>query len=445
MSELSCVQASLTGKLLEIIKLDPSLNEKEAAALHLLDWLGCALAGADTVLGRAMARASATVGHPLAPSGRSTPEYAFALGSFGSLLEMDDVHRTAILHPGPVIWPAVVATVTLENATRALEAALRGYEAMVRLGKSVGPLHYAHFHNTATCGGLGSAVAAAWMLGLDKDRTQWAMAHALSTSGGLWECRNEPGATKHLHVAEAARRGVQAALAAEAGIAGPLRILEGAQGFYAGLAPGGNPDALLQSEPCALLSTSFKPWPACRHTHAAIDAALALADDVVGTPKKIVIETYADAVLFCDQVAPTDPAAARFSLQHSVALALVDGPPTLSGFETAALDLPKYAKIRQICKVVENPSMTSAYPAHFGARVSVETQSNETVIHIPDAWGDTENPMPAEAIIAKFHMLAKAADIEPVPLQSAALDTQNGAFALRTMLASLPAPLTKEE
>ena len=64
-----------------------------------------------------------------------------------------------------------------------------------------------NMRNTSTCGGIGSAVAASWMLGLGRKETQWAMAHALSTSGGLWECRNEPGATKHLHVAEAARRG----------------------------------------------------------------------------------------------------------------------------------------------------------------------------------------------------------------------------------------------
>lgn len=445
MSAPSATKASLTGQLLAAIARTPSPEDRAAAALHLLDWLGCALSGAVTETGLAMARAGGARGHPFAASGRSTADYAFALGSFGSLLEMDDVHRTAILHPGPVIWPAILATATAETATRALEAGLRGYESMVRLGKSVGHRHYAHFHNTATCGGLGSAVAAAWMLGLDAERTQWAMAHALSTSGGLWECRNEPGATKHLHVAEAARRGVQAALAAEAGIAGPLRILEGAQGFYAGLAPEGRPDVLLQPGPWALLDTSFKPWPACRHAHAAIDAALAFVDMGLGAPQRIVIETYADAVLFCDRPAPKDPGAARFSLQHAVAVALADGPPTLAGFETDALDLPKYTAIREICEVVEDPAMTAAYPAHFGARLRLTVQGTETVVHIPDAWGDTENPMSAEAITAKFHMLAKAAGVDSIPLQTAALDTQNSAYALRALLAALPAPLTKEE
>lgn len=433
-------QASLTGQLLAAMEGTPSPEDNAAAALHLLDWLGCALAGVVTETGLAMARAGGGKGHPLSASGRSTADYAFALGGFGSLLEMDDVHRTAILHPGPVVWPAVVATATAKNGSRALEAGLRGYDAMVRLGKSVGQGHYAHFHNTATCGGLGAAVAAAWMLGLDTERTQWAMAHALSTSGGLWECRNEPGATKHLHVAEAARRGVQAALAAEAGIAGPLRILEGAQGFYAGLAPEGRPEILLHPGPWALHETSFKPWPACRHAHAAIDTALAFAEKGLGAPQRIVIETYADAVLFCDRPVPTDPGAARFSLQHAVAVALADGPPTLEGFEAEALNLPKYAAIREICEVVEDPAMTAAYPAHFGARLRLTVQGAQTVIHIPDAWGDTENPMTAEAVTAKFHMLAKAGGVNPTPLHTAALDIQTGAYDLRGLLADLSAP-----
>lgn len=446
MNVQSVDQASLTGRLLDAMALPISARDNAAVVLHMLDWLGCAVAGATTKVGHAMAQAGGGAAiHPLAPQGRGAAEYAFALGGFGSLLEMDDVHRTAILHPGPVIWPAVIASATAETANRATEAALRGYQTMIRLGQSVGQGHYAQFHNTSTCGGLGSAVAAAWMLGLDQTRTQWAMAHALSTSGGLWECRNEPGATKHLHVAEAARRGVQAALAARAGIAGPLRILEGAQGFYAGLASDGDPALLFQNAGWALHDTSFKPWPACRHAHAAIDATLALRDMRLGPAERIVIETYADAVLFCDRPTPTDPAAARFSLQHAVSVALLDGPPTLAAFEGSALERPDYAALREICEVVEDPEMTNAYPAHFGARIRAMFDGVDTVVHVPDAWGDTENPMSASAVQAKFAMLAAHANIDPMPLQNAVFDTESGAYLLRGLLANLPAPLIKEQ
>ena len=436
----------LVRAVLNAMDVVPGAPDRGAAALHLLDWLGCALAGVATPVGRAMAGAAAPPRgrHPMSPGERSLPELAWALGSFGSLLEMDDVHRTAILHPGPVVIPAVLACASPDTAQRVPEGILRGYEAMIRLGRSVGPAHYASFHNTSTCGGFGAAVASAWMLGLDGASTEWAVAHALSTAGGLWECRNEPGATKHLHVAEAARRGVQAALAARAGIAGPTRILEGAQGFYAALAPDGRPGALLEGAPWALHQASFKPWPACRHAHPAIDAALALRSQLGNaSPARIVIETYADAVLFCDRPAPRDPAEARFSLQHAVAVALADGPPTLAAFEAGALGEPRHARLRSLCTVREDPAMTARYPAHFGATVRVTADGEEHVYAVPDAWGDSENPMSPDAVHLKFDSLAAHGGIprdHAAALRAAALDAADGpgAATLRDLMETLP-------
>ena len=63
------------------------------------------------------------------------------MGRFGSLLEMDEVHRTAFLHPGPVVMPAILACCTAESSPRTPESILRGYEALIRLGRSVGSGH----------------------------------------------------------------------------------------------------------------------------------------------------------------------------------------------------------------------------------------------------------------------------------------------------------------
>lgn len=438
---------SLTGELLASIDTRPNKDDLAAAALHLLDWLGCALGGAVEPMGHAIAVAAGHCDiqgtHPLSPKGRNPPELAWGLGGFGSLLEMDDVHRGAILHPGPVVMPAVLACSSPTNAHRAAEAILRGYEAMIRLGRAVGQGHYAQFHNTATCGGLGAAVAAAWMLGLDETPTQWAMAHALSTSGGLWECRNEPGGTKHIHVAEAVRRGVQAAFAAQAGIAGPLHILEGAQGFFAGLAPDGNPEVMLSGPLWALRDTSFKPWPACRHTHPSIDAALALRSALEGrVPDNVIIETFRDAILFCDKPAPAETAAARFSLQHSVAVALLDGPPTLAAFETEALGRQDYVALRARIQVSEDSELTAAYPAHFGARLILHVDGSTLSHNIIDAWGDRENPMSQQAVIDKFQGLAAWGGVSKAKanmLKDAALDVahSDGAAVLLHHMSAL--------
>ena len=65
--------------------------------------------------------------------------------------------------PGCVVVPAAW-TVALREGLRGhamLRAVLWGFEAATRVGMAVGPAHYRIWHNTATCGPYGSAMAAA--------------------------------------------------------------------------------------------------------------------------------------------------------------------------------------------------------------------------------------------------------------------------------------------
>jgi 2-methylcitrate dehydratase PrpD len=400
----------MTERLWALTDRQPSQADRAKAALHLLDWLGCALAGAATNTGQSMLRILSD-GNAFTRAG---PSGALAMGGLGSLLEMDDVHRTALLHPGPVVIPAVLASAGNAAASTVLDAILVGYEAMIRLGSAVGPGHYARFHNTGTCGGIGAAAGAARVMGLTVDQAVSAMGHAMSTAGGLWQARNEPVMTKHLHVAEAARRGVQAAELAKGGLAGPRFILEGPQGFFAGMAPDGWPD--LVTAPAAgwkIAEVSFKPWPACRHAHPAIDAALLVRDRLAGRSVKTArIETYADAVTFCDKPTPRTEAEAKFSLQHALAVVLLRGRPSLADFADTSLDAVDVQALRARTDVAADAQLTAAYPSHFGARVSVVTDDGETVANkVIDAWGDPENPMDQQAVTDKFKTLAHAAGV----------------------------------
>lgn len=428
-------ERSSTEGLAALCARPATQDDRRAAALHLLDWLGCAIAGAATPAGRKLASTGGAA-HPMTHAGAGSPEAAFLLGGLGSLLEMDDVHRGAILHPGPVVCAAALALAPADASSGAgsalLDAILAGYEAMIRLGAAVGPGHYAFFHNTGTCGGLGSALAASRLLGLSREETVFAMGHAASLSAGLWQCRNEPGETKHVHVAEAARRGAHAAVLARAGLGAPRFVLEGPLGFFPALAPGGDPAAILRDPdaPFALHATSFKPWPACRHAHPAIDAALALRADLAGEPQSIRVETYRDSILFCDRPNPASPHDARFSLQHAVAVALRDGPPGLAAFEKSGLDDPAYAALRARVAVAEDAAFTARYPARFGARVTIVDASGATrVFEAPDAWGDAENPMAAGDVVAKFRALARAggaSDDAARAIEAAALGLPEG-------------------
>lgn len=383
---------------------------RRKAGLHLIDWMGCAIAGRQTEAG-AIFRAQEPLGeHP------SPVTLAFALGSLGSILEMDDVHRRALLHPGPVVMAAALAVAPEGAGRRFLDAAILGYEAMIRLGRSVGAGHYAFFHNTGTCGGIGSATATAHMLDLADENRVWALGNAMTLAGGLWQCRNEPVLTKPLHVAEATRRGVQAAVLAGHGLTGPKRIFEGPQGFFPAMARDGDAEAIFADPDSEWLigETSFKPWPACRHSHAVIDAALALRPAIGGRQiRSIHVESYADAILFCDRPSPVTATEAKFSLQHACAVVFAKGLPELDDFDPAVLDRPACVGLRALTTVSASEPFTRVYPAHFGASVSVALADGERLdATIPDALGDTENPMDEDAILDKFHTLAGWAGLD---------------------------------
>ena len=81
------MQPSLSEQLAIHLKRPVFARDRERARLHLLDWLGC-IAGA-------LRSPSAEIARKL-----DTP-VAYRVAWLANRLEMDDVHRSSILHPGP--------------------------------------------------------------------------------------------------------------------------------------------------------------------------------------------------------------------------------------------------------------------------------------------------------------------------------------------------------
>lgn len=391
---------TLTQALAERIWGEVSNEHRVRARLHLLDWVGCAVAGKPEPAGKIL----------LAQLESSPSARAFAWGGLGNILEMDDVDKRALLHPGPSIIPAALACAVEINAPgdALLDAIVRGYEATIRLGRAVGSGHYALWHNTGTCGAIGAAAACASLKALDADTTAHALALAVSQSAGLWQTRHEPASMgKQLHTAVSARAGFDAARLAAAGFKGPLSILEGPQGFFAAMCPGADPAAVLAGDAgWRIHDVSFKPWPACRHAHATIDAALALRErvNVLDTDGDILVETYNDALVFCDKPEPKTVIEAKFSLQHSVAVVMLRGRPELADFSLDAVGDPEIAALRNRVKVGQSRTFQDNYPSRFGASVTFAGQT-ETA---PDALGDPENPVGLDQLREKARALMAA-------------------------------------
>lgn len=375
---------SLTERLAQHLLRPIGPDMRERARLHLLDWLGC-VAGALTA--------------PVAEAVRRAELPPCHLGSWlGNALEMDDVHRQAVLHPGPVVWSAALEAALDEGAgtDAMLDGAVRGYEAMIAVGATFDAWHYAHYHPTATAGPFGSAAAGGCVYGLSADDLVNALGNAGSTTGGLWRTRHEPVMTKQLHAAYARNNGLFAAHMAKAGVTGPRFILEGEQGLYAATCRA--PKPMVLGEGWRMAEVSFKPWGACRHAHPAIDAALRLRErGALGG--QVLVETYRDALTFCDRAEPATVLEAKFSLQHAVAVVAERGVPALADFEPDAIAALAPARTR--VRVAEAPEITARYPAHFGARITAAGGTVEVV----DTLGDPERPLGREGVIAKARAL----------------------------------------
>jgi len=396
---------TVTQKLADLLARPVLDNDRKRASLLLLDWTGCAVAGQAEPAGQKVTAAFPDETGNCTRIGASKASPLMAAlhnGCLGNVLEMDDVDKRAVLHAGPTIIPAALAMAEHVGASAKdfLDAIVIGYEATIRIGRAVGPGHYAFWHNTATCGPFGAAAAACHLL--EGSNLVSALGLAGTQAAGLWQTRHEPDSmAKQLHAGHAAHAGVLAAILSKQGFQGPRSILEGEQGFFAAMCKGANPeDVLLNPEGGWLLhETSLKPYPACRHAHPAIDAALQaeLSDG------PILIETYDDALKFCDRPDPKPGLQAKFSLQHAVALTLLGDAPELNDFsETALL---KTADLRQRISVKSTDEFSQVYPTHYGAAVTIN--GNRYVVK--DAYGDPEYPMSDHDVLNKTFSLLEYA------------------------------------
>jgi 2-methylcitrate dehydratase PrpD len=407
---------SLSRELVRLIRKKPAAEaDLKLAALMVLDTTACAMGG----LGSDPARMLAAMAQP---SPGDIGGRAFLFGGLCHILELDDLHRASVTHPGSVVVPAAWAMADHHDLRGRdfLRAILAGYETCTRAGMAAGPRHYKVWHATSTCGPFGAAMAAAELLELNEDACVWALGNAGTQSSGLWEFLPSASMSKHLHTARAAQSGVIAALLAREGFTGPGTIFEGERGFFRGMCPDPRPEAI-QARPDApweITRDSVKPWPCCRHTHPAIDAALAIHSQIGGKAiGKVSVRTYQVALDICDHALPDNAYAAKFSLQHCVATALSKGVVIRSSF-----DDDRRLEVRELAGKVQlgvSEPLNAAYPQAWGAEVEVETADGRLLRELrPHCKGDPENPMSEEEIVAKALDLLQDAGLTGVSAES---------------------------
>ena len=413
----------ITVELVGMARREVTPSTRMRAAMHLLDWLGCAVYGLRYLHGKALLNYLKDVpegkGSALGAERKHFENAAFHNACLGNIAAFDDFDRTSGISPGAVVIPVALSVAEHIGATgpQLLDAIVRGYEVMLRIGQYLGPKHSVFFDNTSSAGPFGAAAAAADLLGLSDEQFVWALGNAGTRTGGLKQMQNEPCMSKSLHNGFAAQNGLTAALLAKRNFTGPKHILEGPQGLFPAIARDGSPiEIIYDSEGTfKILEVSFRPWPANRHAHAAIDATLkAKAALTPGSQlSAIACETYGDAIKSANQPEPKSEAEAKLSLQHAIAVAFCKNKPALEDF-SPPLDQTRIAAVRALVTLKENEAMTRAFPKQYGARITLTTTAGESVTEtVSTAWGDPTAALNMQELEAKFQGLLTKVGVLP--------------------------------
>ena len=330
-------------------------------------------------------------------------------GSAAHTVEVDDIYRDGIYHPGA---PTIAAAHALGfGRPNFLRSVIVGYEISTRIGALMGRAHYKYWHNTGTIGCFGGAAAAAEMLQLPANKFAHALATVATFAAGLQQAFRMDSMSKPLHAGRGAEAGVTAALAAREGVTGSLDVLEGEAGF--GRAMGDNPDWEKAftglGRDFHITRMTFKNHACCGHTFAAIDGALAVKEKLGVRPEdieKIDVRTYRAGVEVAHYEHPSTPAEGRFSMKYVVATALTHGSVRLAAFEPPRMNDKGTRALMEKVSVGLDPELDAVFPRQRAARVAITAKGRREEFVQPHRKGDPEMPLTDADLEAKFMELA---------------------------------------
>jgi 2-methylcitrate dehydratase PrpD len=369
---------------------------------------------------------AAVIGTPL-----HVPAATAALvnGTLAHALDFDDTHLPSVLHPSASVVPAALAVADATHASgSALAAAVAvGDEITVRLGmagydRELGNSVFFEkgLHATSICGTVGSAAAAALLLGLDADRVAHAMGIAASMGAGLLEANRTGGTVKRIHCGWAAHGGVTAAELAAGGLTGPPTVLEGRFGFLQAFCDehvdlSALTDAL--GESWEVPGLFYKPYPANHFTHAGIDAALQLrsrgvapddVDEVVLGVAAPTLRTIAQPE--AEKAAPATGYGAQFSGPFTFATAMCGGGGLgvyLDDFTDDAVRDERRRALAAKVRCVADDECDGIYPFQFPAVVYVRLRDGrEEQVKVLANRGGPDNPLSRQELAEKFRLNA---------------------------------------
>lgn len=339
---------------------------RDTARLALVNILGTMIAGShDESISKLLNGLKPFMGAPRATmvgraAGVDVLGAAFLNAASGNALDFDDTDPQTLIHPGAAMFGALLSVAEDRRLSGAdvLTAFVVGTEIAFRLGRALGPRHYARgWHITVTCGTVGAAAAVGNLIGLDAEQMRNAIGISATQSSGIIE--NLGAEAKSVGVGGAARNGINAAYWAQAGVAAAPAPLEGKGGFFHVFSPDANPHLAVQGlgKQWAVLNNRVKPYPCCLLMQPLVDAALELRAREPLDPeriKRVIVRAHPLQIARNDRPHPATGREAKVSIQYTLPVALIRGTVSVPDYLESAVADPQVAELGRRVVVVED-------------------------------------------------------------------------------------------
>ncbi|XP_041858373.1 cis-aconitate decarboxylase [Melanotaenia boesemani] len=347
---------------------------------------------------------------------------AFVNGIAVHSMDFDDTWHPAT-HPSGAVLPALLALAeTLPSRPSGLELLLAfnvGIEVQGRLMRFSKEAYNIpeRFHPPSVVGVMGSAAASAKLLGLNPTQCTHALAIAASSAGA--PLANAATQTKPLHIGNAARRGLEAALLAQIGLEGNPAILDIHSGlgvYYKDYSP-----SVIADSTCGVFEwiledqdVAFKRIPAHLAMHWVVDATLAARakfQDTMGNfdPSQIQhITLRVPPSKYINCPLPVSEHQARHSFQFNACSALLDDKVTVASFNLAQINRPALRELLSKAKL-ETPEDNQPSFDKMYCEVEIGTAQGQSYTARCDTfYGHWRKPLSQVDLVEKFRVNASS-------------------------------------
>ncbi|OZD13111.1 MmgE/PrpD family protein [Rhodococcus sp. 06-156-3C] len=396
----------------------------DATKANILDTLVCAVAGSTApAVSEVRALVEEWAGTEQADAwvfgGRYPAHHAAWLNSaISHARDYDDTHDAAILHAGISCVPAAIAAAQLRGGISGKDlicSVAAGLEVITRLGTAVEvDIVESGFIYSSLLGYFGATAAAGRALGLDGLQMWDAFGIVYSSVAGNHQVTRDASLMKRLQPGLAAQAALVAVQLAARGVKGAREVFEGADGFNR-IYLKNRVDVEIAREGLGarfeLLNLSYKPYPCCRDTHSAIDAALEARGDATRPASDIarirVGVTGPGYQMVCVpeavRLAPSTIVEAQFSIPYTVAAAWIDGAVEMRHFTPEGIVRADVLELAtKVAPYVDDEIHAEWHRFVTPARVIVEFTDGTTIESRVDyAKGHPKNPMTDGERLAK--------------------------------------------